>query len=203
MRERRWKVAALLTVGALVGVVMVATPAGGHVSGSVRHLWSDHIKPRTDARYYTKSKSNNRFLPGQRNLRPGKTVRGAYQMGGTADAAFELAASEISFGWRFAAAPIPHFIRLGRTPPPACPGTIRAPAARRGHLCVYEDFNDNAGARHVTTGKGDRTTYRVGAALFVRSLAAGDFFSEGTWAATAGSRRSARPTRQTHTRLGE
>lgn len=203
MRERRWKMAALVAVGALVGVVMGATPAGGHVGGSVSHLWNQHIKPKTDARYYTKSRSNDRFFPGARNLPAGKTVRGTYQMGATAAAAFNLATSEISFGWRFAAAPIPHFIRLGQTPPAACPGTFRNPAARRGHLCVYEDFNENAGVRNVTTGAGDGTTYRFGAAMFIRSLAAGDFTSEGTWAATAGSPTSPRPTRDANTRLGE
>jgi hypothetical protein len=47
----RWRAVALLAIGALIGVVMVATPAGAHVGGTVGHLWKDHIKPRADARY--------------------------------------------------------------------------------------------------------------------------------------------------------
>jgi hypothetical protein len=48
---RRWRAVALLAVGMTIGVVMVATPAGAHVGGTVGHLWNDHIKPKADARY--------------------------------------------------------------------------------------------------------------------------------------------------------
>ena len=48
---RRWRAASLLAVGAVIGMVMVATPAGAHVGGTVSHLWNQHIKPKTDARY--------------------------------------------------------------------------------------------------------------------------------------------------------
>jgi hypothetical protein len=32
-------------------MVIVATPAGAHVGGTVGHLWNDHIKPKADKRY--------------------------------------------------------------------------------------------------------------------------------------------------------
>lgn len=49
--ERRWRAIALLATGMVIGVVMLATPAGAHVGGTVGHLWKDHIKPKTDPRY--------------------------------------------------------------------------------------------------------------------------------------------------------
>src|SRR5688572_8015879 len=47
---RRWRAATLLALGVVIGMVMVATPAGAHVGGTVNHLWG-HLKPKTDARY--------------------------------------------------------------------------------------------------------------------------------------------------------
>jgi hypothetical protein len=47
---RRWRATALLAVGVVIGVSMMATPAGGHVAGWV-HNWNVHIKPRADVRY--------------------------------------------------------------------------------------------------------------------------------------------------------
>lgn len=51
---RRWRAATLLAVGVVIGMVMVATPAGAHVGGTVGHLWNNHIKPKADARYSKK-----------------------------------------------------------------------------------------------------------------------------------------------------
>ena len=49
-----------LIAGASFGAVMVATPAGAHVA-SWEHNWTEHIRPRTDARYYTKTQANQRY----------------------------------------------------------------------------------------------------------------------------------------------
>lgn len=48
--KKRWASVALLAAGIAIGVVMVATPAGAHVGGTVNHLWN-HLKPKADARY--------------------------------------------------------------------------------------------------------------------------------------------------------
>jgi hypothetical protein len=69
---RRWRIIALLATGIAIGVVMAATPATGHISGWA-HNWTQHIKPKTDARYYTKQQSNNRF----RDHVPGGPLAGA------------------------------------------------------------------------------------------------------------------------------
>jgi hypothetical protein len=76
----------------------------------------------------------------------------------TAAAGFDLATSEISFGWRFAAPPVPHFVQSGTVAPAECPGIEANPTAAPGHLCQW---------------RGDGTTYRFGARLFVRSAAGG------------------------------
>jgi hypothetical protein len=46
----RWRLASVLAIGVAVGSVMVATPAGAHVGGTVNHLWG-HLMPKADARY--------------------------------------------------------------------------------------------------------------------------------------------------------
>ena len=92
---------------------------------------------------------------------------------------------EISFGFRFASAPTPHFIELGTAPPPECPGTSLDPEALPGHLCVYESNTLRAGTRGINGPNGDDTTYRFGARLFAYGSAEGFFWSQGTWAATS------------------
>jgi hypothetical protein len=97
----------------------------------------------------------------------------------------DLGTTEISFGFVFASAPVPHFIELDQTPPPECPGTSLEPEALLGHLCVYESFASRAGTRGVNGPGGDDTAYRFGARLFAYGASAGFFFSQGTWAATS------------------
>lgn len=120
------------------------------------------------------------------DLPSGKTLRGTFHMGDFSDPSGpNLATSEISFGFRFASAPVPHFIQEGTTPPPECPGTDVAPEALPGHLCVYETQAVQVGTRGVNGPDGDESTYRFGARLFARSSAPGLFWSMGTWAATS------------------
>jgi hypothetical protein len=112
-------------------------------------------------------------------LPSGKTVRGSYSLGGTAAVGNDLASTAISFGFRLAAEPTPHLIRMGSPAPAECPGSFAQPEASPGHLCIYEDSLTN------TQGISPNSVEPVGATIFIRSNAAGDFFSFGTWAATA------------------
>jgi hypothetical protein len=163
--------------GMLVGVVLAATPAGAHVGGSVKHLWG-HLRPKADKRY----------LPGN-NLPAGKTIRGSYMLGYSATAGSQFAEDGYTFQQQLPAGPTPHYIPMGTTPPPACPGTEDFPKAAPGHLCVYENARAN-----VTTGgftissptlNTAGTAGRWGFYIQIRSDAAGLFYSNGTWAATA------------------
>jgi hypothetical protein len=47
----RWKALVLVVVGIMLGVALSAPPVTAHIGGGFSHLWRDHIKPRTDARY--------------------------------------------------------------------------------------------------------------------------------------------------------
>jgi hypothetical protein len=59
--NRRWRAIALLAIGFSLATVMFATPAAGHVGGTVDHLWS-HLRPKADARYYTKGQAEARYV---------------------------------------------------------------------------------------------------------------------------------------------
>ena len=120
------------------------------------------------------------------DLPPGKTLRGTFSMGGRSpDTGPDIGMSEISFGFTFATAPVPHFIEVDATAPPECPGTSLEPEALPGHLCVYETLASRVGARGINGPGGDDTTYRFGARLFALGSEPGQFISQGTWAATS------------------
>jgi hypothetical protein len=48
--SRRWRIATLLVAGALIGILLTASPAGAHFQASINHIWH-HIKPKADKRY--------------------------------------------------------------------------------------------------------------------------------------------------------
>ena len=111
-------------------------------------------------------------------LPAGRTIRGAYNMGGTAAATGALANTAVSFVFPLAAAPTAHFIRQGTAAPAQCPGNATFPQATAGNLCVYETERFNSVGGQVNE------VNRSGATIFLNSTAAGGFFSFGTWAVT-------------------
>ena len=118
------------------------------------------------------------------NLPAGKTLRGDFAASGSGTGMPAL--DSISFGFRFATAPTPHVILAGDTPPSQCPGTVSAPEAQSGNLCIYEsDFLNRASLtcfdHALNSGAADRT----GAILRVLASANSGFESHGTWAATS------------------
>lgn len=58
---RRWRAIALVAIGIAIGTTMTATPVYSHVGTTISHLWDTHIKRRTDARYFTKARSDARY----------------------------------------------------------------------------------------------------------------------------------------------
>jgi hypothetical protein len=59
----RWRAAALLVAGAIVGTMLVATPAGAHFRANIAHI-AKHMKTI----FYTKAQANSRFVNGQEFL---------------------------------------------------------------------------------------------------------------------------------------
>jgi hypothetical protein len=57
----RWRSIALLAIGFALATVAFATPASGHVGGTAEHLLK-HLRPKTDARYYTKPAADAQFI---------------------------------------------------------------------------------------------------------------------------------------------
>jgi hypothetical protein len=93
----------------------------------------------------------------------------------------------ISYPFPLAASPELHMIQTGAMPPPQCPGTVAAPAAKRGHLCIYVGAANDAGAVHVfSVADGDeKGPYTHGAAVYKDSAADPGTYASGTWAVTA------------------
>jgi hypothetical protein len=170
----RWRTAAVLAVGMVMGTVLMATPAASHI-GSVTHLWNNHIKPKADARYVKKSAI--------------RTIQGNWALGLQAATTDDDGWDNISFGFRLSAAPAVHFIAAGTTAPSECPGTVADPKANPGNLCVYEqDFLNRGSVTIFRAGPpAVDAADRSGAGLWLQPQAAGNSWSYGTWAVTAGS----------------
>jgi hypothetical protein len=111
-------------------------------------------------------------------LQSGKTVRGRYFFADTAVAADELASEGMSFIFTLASAPTSHFIPAGGIPPSECPGTVTAPEAQPGHLCVYSEIELNTSPALTSV-----TPYGFDARG--TSAAVGLYGSRGHWAVTA------------------
>ena len=118
-------------------------------------------------------------------LPAGQTETGVYFAEGTATTVADLASSAISFPVPLASAPTPAIVTSASTTD--CPGSVSSPAAAAGYLCVYVGDNVNVGEEDVYDPYGDPggTTSRWGAGFIVDSDAAGNFYSDGTWAVTA------------------
>lgn len=111
-------------------------------------------------------------------LPSGKTIRGRYVFVDTAVAAGEGLVAGFSYVYTLASVPTAHFIPAGGVPPAQCPGTVLAPAAQPGHLCVYSEIDLN-----TTPALTELTKYGFDARG--SSLAAGQYGSRGQWAVTA------------------
>lgn len=58
----------------------------------------------------------------------------------------------ISFGTVLATPPVVHIIPVGGPPTAQCPGSVSAPLAAPGHLCVFKAYEQNVGIHVVLDG---------------------------------------------------
>lgn len=168
---RRRKLVAVLAAGMVLGIVMVATPAGATMNWN--NIWNNHLKPKADARYVKKSAI--------------KTIQGNYAAGLQAANTNDDGWDSISFGFELAAAPTPNFRAAGSAPNANCPGSAADPQAAPGHLCVYESQSSNRGSVVLFTGTTGAfpAASKWGAGVWLIPAAAGNAYSYGTWAVTA------------------
>jgi hypothetical protein len=112
-------------------------------------------------------------------LPQGITLRGNFNIGGVAAAALAVSEGDISFLFQFASSPTFHYVKMGGSSTPECPGTLAAPDAAPGNICAYSSVALN------TSGLQSNATNKFGDTVFVEAAGAGSFFDLGTWAATA------------------
>jgi hypothetical protein len=174
---RRWRTATALAVGVVIGTMLVAQPAGAHFLPSITHIWA-HIRAKADQRY----------LPSSGNLRSGTLIRGVYSVGHHGDVSPEFDWADINFRTPLTSAPTPHFIAAGDTPPAQCPGSVTAPKALAGHLCVYEQTGANRTVLIVnplTNGTGQSSRFGASVFLVLSGSPPLQFYSRGSWAVRA------------------
>lgn len=157
--------------------------------GSYETAGSGYSKAESDAKYagagsgYTKAEADAKYAP-----LPG-VIRGAFEIIGNAATAGHGGSEDVSFGVTFASAPTVHVIGPGAVPPAGCSGSLEAPNAAPGNLCIFQRANFNVGPMVVCTVANSCDTAPLGKAnafgawLFVFSSAAGYFESGGSWAA--------------------
>jgi hypothetical protein len=116
-------------------------------------------------------------------LPAGKTLRGAYAVGGPASAGSQFFFSQISFPFPLAAKPSSNVVNGGSTP--ACPGSVADPQAASGNLCIYvqKAVNGSVSSCDPVLDLCNQTS-RFGAVIEIFSSATGTTFSQGTWAVT-------------------
>jgi hypothetical protein len=206
-------VAVLCSIVLVAGAAaLVSSPASAKASINWGHIWKTQLQPRADKRYYTKKKARAKFatksmlgnyysktesdaryaLLGSSYSKAESdakyasyptTIRGSYFVVGNGPIGAQFA-DNISYGVNLAAAPTPHYILSGTTPPTGCSGTVAAPAAAPGQLCIFEQLNNNStttrGAVSATGTFGASSTF--GSGVYATVAAAGQMYVYGSWA---------------------
>jgi Collagen triple helix repeat (20 copies) len=119
-------------------------------------------------------------------LPSGKTETGLFygiETTGAGNTGFVSA--QVSFTFPLASPPSTHYLAIGASPTPECPGTAKAPAAAPGNFCAYETDNGSGNAGFIDAAVGtEETKYGIGIAANA-SGETGNADLIGTWAVTA------------------
>jgi hypothetical protein len=113
-------------------------------------------------------------------LPSGRTEVGVFSARDFASAGGHAVSASISFPIPLSAAPA-----VAIAPNPSCPGSVSAPAASPGTLCVYPGQTANASEFTTDDQGAPYAASPQGAGLQVLSVAAGDTIGQGSWAVTA------------------
>jgi hypothetical protein len=173
--------AVLLSAGAVGLGTGRAEPASARSGIDWGKVWRTQIRPRADQRYETKAAAAKEFAPMPHVLRGVFAVSGNYATAG------DQVASSISYGWSLGATPAVHVIGVGGLVPSGCSGTVTAPGAAPGNLCVFVG-SQTANVAAVTAcdaaGACGSNASRFGASLRATANGAGGVLVDGSWAAS-------------------
>lgn len=120
-------------------------------------------------------------------LAPGQTLRGVFDVGGTAVAAADIAKAAVSYYSPLANPPAVTVLLPGQTSA-NCAGLgtgNSTPAATAGNLCVYITEATNLADTAPGEGLAAESNTRLGFGLSAKAKAAGNFSAIGQWAVTA------------------
>src|SRR5690606_9040325 len=203
----------VLVGGGLLVVTPAGAEVSTAAATNWKKIWKKKIRPQADRRYYTKRKSNRRFSTkgqtaaalanfytmGQVDAKLGNyytkaesdmkyaprpaVIRGTFAMETTAAGAGTIIADNIPFGVTLSEPPVVHYIKVGIAPPAGCSGTVAAPNAQPGHLCVFEALANNGTNQRLFSAVGaSNQSSPFGINVAATSLAAGNVFVYGSWA---------------------
>jgi hypothetical protein len=117
-----------------------------------------------------------------------RSLRGTWAVSGGSDGNPTTVSGAVSFGVVLASAPAPTFVADGDSPSASCPGSVVAPTAARGHLCIYEN-SGSANVGSVTLrapgSSTDPSAAPFGTLVIVDSAGDGPVTDGGSWAVTA------------------
>ncbi len=114
-------------------------------------------------------------------LPSGKTLTGIWGFVAEDNGAgnHEAGADSISFTYPLASDPAVTVVQLNDPPPVQCPGTLDAPAAAPGNLCIFVGVNVNGDVVSTYSPTGDG---KHGVVVFANGLAGGRIDGGGSWA---------------------
>jgi hypothetical protein len=119
-------------------------------------------------------------------LPSGQTLRGSFNLDTVAAGASQINGSAIAFGFSLASAPAAQIIPVGGSTTAQCAGSVAAPSAAAGYLCLYESTKSNLSSLEVcNSGNVCPAANAFGAELFAIATATGRFYVDGTWAVKA------------------
>ena len=113
-------------------------------------------------------------------LPSGKTLRGAFGVAFTATAPFQYMSDSISFPFPPEGAITTRVVPRDGTPPAQCRGTVSAPQASPGNLCIFVGSDTNANSVNAYPLAGNH-----GAVVFATTKTTNTAEINGTWAVTA------------------
>jgi hypothetical protein len=135
-------------------------------------------------------------------LPSGKTLKGEWNISGTATGANALMAGSVSFALPLKEAPVKHYIRVEEAPPAGCTGSAEDPGAAKGNLCIFASQEENALHEFINrlplpgvcalekpgeclANSLENTASPLGFGIETFSEEAGFVFVKGSWAVTA------------------